>query len=795
MNAKKHGLVASVIFAALLHGPSTASAQALLGTAQSFAVLGGSTVTNTGATTIIGDLGVSPGSAVTGFPPGIVTGGTTHAADAVALQAQNDVTTAYNFLALQAVSSDLTGTDLGGLTLVPGVYHFSSSAQLTGTLTLDAQGDANAVFIFQIGSTLTTASSSSVLLINGAQHCNVFWQVGSSATLGTGTAFVGNILALTSITLTTGASASGRALARNGAVTLDDNAVAVAQCAVPPPVAPTLSKAFSPATIDAGGSSTLTITLDNANGSAATLSADLTDSLPTGVVIATIPNASTTCGGGLVANANATTVTLQTGNAIPGPGTCTVTVDVTAAAGGIYLNTLPAGALQTSNGNNAAAAVATLAVNSSVTLSKAFNPAILNAGGFSTLTITLGNTNGSAATLSADLTDSLPSGMVIAAIPNASTTCGGGLVANANATPVTLQAGNAIAGGSTCTVMVDVTAAAGASYLNTLAIGALQTDRGSNAVPASAALVVNAVPPAPTLGKAFIPAAIDAGDSSTLTITLINPSTSIATSAAFTDSLPAGVVIATPPNPINTCGGTLTATQGTGSIQLTSGSIPAGSGTTAGFCTVTVDVTAAAAGSYLNTITAGALTTSEGSNVAPASATLAVIDTAATPPTLSKTFSPATINAGDSSTLTITLCNANSSPATLIAPLTDTLSDGVVIAATPNASTSCPGSGPVASTAGGTTVILPATRSIPVSSCCTVTVDVTSSVGGSFLNTLPANALQTSNGNNTVPANATLTVTVTVRPAPVPTLSGWALIMGTALLALVAFAAMRRQAM
>lgn len=197
MKGKYWSLVAGVACTALLHGPSPASAQAILGTAQSFAVLGGSTVTNTGATTIIGDLGVSPGSAVTGFPPGIVIGGTIHAADAVALQAQSDVTTAYNFLALQAASSDLTGTDLGGLTLVAGVYHFSTSAQLTGTLTLDAQGDANAVFIFQIGSTLTTASNSSVLLINGAQNCNVFWQVGSSATLGTGTAFVGNILALT----------------------------------------------------------------------------------------------------------------------------------------------------------------------------------------------------------------------------------------------------------------------------------------------------------------------------------------------------------------------------------------------------------------------------------------------------------------------------------------------------------------------------------------------------------------------------------------------------------------------
>lgn len=212
---------------------SDALDQTVLGTAQSFAVLGGSTVTNTGATTIYGNLGVDPGLAITGFPPGLVSGGVIHSGDAVALQAQNDTATAYNALAGQAPTTDLTGQDLGGKTLTPGVYHFSSSAQLTGALTLDAQGVAGAVFVFQIGSTLTTASNSSVLVINGARDCNVFWQVGSSATLGTTTAFKGNILALTSITLTTGAVVSGRTLARNAAVTMDSNAVSIAACAMP----------------------------------------------------------------------------------------------------------------------------------------------------------------------------------------------------------------------------------------------------------------------------------------------------------------------------------------------------------------------------------------------------------------------------------------------------------------------------------------------------------------------------------------------------------------------------------
>ena len=223
--------------------------QTLLGTAGSFAVLGGSTVTNTGATVVHGNLGLAPGLAVTGFPPGLVVDGTIHAGDEVALAAQRDTTAAYVELAGLAPTADLTGQDLGGLRLEPGVYRFASSAQLTGTLTLDALGDPDAAFVFQIGSTLTTASNAEVVVIGGVAACNVFWQVGSSATLGTTTRFGGTIVALASITLTTGAVVQGRTLARTGAVTLDGNQVQRAACDTP--VEPTVDA--RPAEADAGG--------------------------------------------------------------------------------------------------------------------------------------------------------------------------------------------------------------------------------------------------------------------------------------------------------------------------------------------------------------------------------------------------------------------------------------------------------------------------------------------------------------------------------------------------------------
>lgn len=254
-----------------------------LGTAASFAVLAGTTVTNTGSSTVSGNLGVNPGSAITGFPPGTVINGTQYTAGAVALQAQSDLTAAYGDAAGRTPTTAVVG-DLGGQTLSPGVYKASSSLGLTGTVILDAYNNPNAVFIFEAGSTLTTAPNSTVQLVDGAQACNVFWQVGSSATLGSDSNFSGTILALTSASLQTGATVAGRVLARNGQVSLESNAITVPHCQATPPRTtppPTTQPASTSISTTPSGSS---IFLGQSISDVATVTGNATGGTPTGFV-------------------------------------------------------------------------------------------------------------------------------------------------------------------------------------------------------------------------------------------------------------------------------------------------------------------------------------------------------------------------------------------------------------------------------------------------------------------------------------------------------------------------------
>jgi hypothetical protein len=263
------GIALCFVFTAIMVAiPIAANAAPVgLATAQPFVVLGGAGVTNTGPSVLNGDLGVTPGTSLSGFGAPAVVNGATHANDAVAAQAQADLTTAYNVAAGQPIApgNDLTGVDLGGLTLSPGAYGYSTSAQLTGQLTLDAHGDPNAQFVFVIGSTLTTASASSVILTNGASPCNVFWKIGSSATFGSGTAFEGNVMALTSISLNSGVTVLGRALARNGEVTLINDVLTLPGCATETSTTPTGSETTAGTS---GGAGTTTSTVANGGAGA-----------------------------------------------------------------------------------------------------------------------------------------------------------------------------------------------------------------------------------------------------------------------------------------------------------------------------------------------------------------------------------------------------------------------------------------------------------------------------------------------------------------------------------------------
>jgi Ice-binding-like len=238
---------------ALVAVPAVQASPVDLATAKPFVVLGGTTVTNEGPSVLNGDLGVSPGTALTGFGLPAVVNGAIHENTAVAAQAQLDLTNAYNVAAGQPVApaDDLSGTNLGNRQLTAGAYRYTAGALLTGPLTLNAQGDPNAQFVFEIGAELTTASASSVILVNGASPCNVHWQVGSSATLGTTTKFVGNLMALTSISLTNAATVEGRLLARNGQVSLINNVLTAPQCETgstpsPSPETPSGSGAVPP---------------------------------------------------------------------------------------------------------------------------------------------------------------------------------------------------------------------------------------------------------------------------------------------------------------------------------------------------------------------------------------------------------------------------------------------------------------------------------------------------------------------------------------------------------------------
>ncbi|WP_201397133.1 IPTL-CTERM sorting domain-containing protein [Alicycliphilus denitrificans] len=536
---------------------------------------------------------------------------------------------------------------------------------------------------------------------------------------------------------------------------------------------PGISKSFTPAQIAAGGTSTLRIRLDNTNATPITLTSALVDALPGNVFVAASPNingnlgGAVACPGTVTAAAGAISLTYANGATIPAGG-CTISVDVTSSVTGSYLNTIAAGQLKTSAGDNPEPANATLGVGqpAAPTVNKSFNPATIDQGATSTLTITLGNPNATALTLASAMTDTLPTNVLVAATPNIGGTCTVGSVTAAAGGNTVVYAQNATIPPAGCTITVNVTSNVAGAYTNTIPASGLSTvEAGGNPTPANAGLVVRA-PGAPTVQKAFSPTTINQGGVSTLTITLGNPNATTATLTAgndLVDTLPANVVVATPPALGGTCSGVKEATAGGTTVTYKAGgTIPAN-----GSCTITVNVTSAVSGSYVNTIAAGGLKTNLGDNGAPATASLLV--NPGQPPSVSKSFAPASIVAGQQSTLTISLGNGNAAAATLTADLVDSLPAGVTVAnpasiagtCTLGSVTAVPGSGSVAYAAGAT---------IPAGGC-SIQVRVTASVTGTYTNTIAAGALQTDVGSNVVPATAALTVTSTA-PGSIASIAG-----------------------
>ncbi|GAA5186345.1 hypothetical protein GCM10023322_32410 [Rugosimonospora acidiphila] len=735
-------------------GPQAAWAQAPvpLGVAETYGVLGGQAVTDVpppvGPSVINGDLGVWPGTSLTGAP---VVSGATNVGNTAAMQAQADLTTAYDFAAAEPSTSTVSA-DLGGQTLVAGVYTSPATMALTGTVTLDGQNDPNSVFIFQAGSDLITAVDSRVSLTRGAQACNVFWQVTSSATLNTRTVFAGSILALQSATLGEGATVVGRVLARNGAVTLIHNTITRPFCAasIAPP---TIAKAFGDATIPVGGTTSLSFTLTNPNIGTSLTGVGFTDALPAGLTVATPNGVSGTCGGGTItATAGGTNISLA-GATLPANGTCTFSVNVTATTSGTKVNTTsPVDSNESGPGAAASAAVAVgAAVVAPPTIAKAFDDATIPAGGTTSLNFTLTNPNPSTPLTGVGFTDALPAGLVVATPNGVSGTCGGGTItATAGGTNISL-AGATLPGGGSCTFSVNVTGTTSGTKVNTS--GPVNSTESGPGATASAAVTVAIATP-PTIAKAFGATTIAVNGTTSLSFTLTNPNPSTPlTGVGFTDALPAGLVVATPNGVSGTCGGgTITATAGGTNISLAGATLPGG-----GSCTFSVNVTGTTSGTKVNTT--AAVTSVQSGPGTPASASVTVVAA----PTITKSFGDATIPAGGTTSLSFTLTNPNLSTPLTGVGFTDALPAGLVVA-TPNGVSGSCGGGTITAIAGGTIISL-AGGTLPGGGSCTFSVNVTATTSGTKANTSgPVNSTESGPG-------ATASASLTVGAAAAPTIS------------------------
>jgi uncharacterized repeat protein (TIGR01451 family) len=535
-----------------------------------------------------------------------------------------------------------------------------------------------------------------------------------------------------------------------------------------------VQKSFAPTDLQGiGQPSRLTISFANVSTQALTGLA-LTDVLPLGMIVASPANATTTCGGAVVTAAPGSSSVSISGGSVPaGSGafpppanaTCAVSVDVTLRRSGTAINTIPAGAVRTDQAlTNTDQTVANLSALATIGVLKRFDPTAVTPNTPARLVITVLNSAGIDFN-NLRLVDPLPAGLAIASPANASTSCGGGTVATRPSTlgggriDVVLSSGS-LPGSSTdttsCDVAIDVVAAVQGAYLNTLPTGNVQAAGGiSNSAPASATLNVRA---AATLSKAFANFNRRINEDNPLTITITNPNSVALTNVALTDIYPAGVFNSTAPNASTNCGGgVVTATPNSGFVRLTSATVPAN-----GSCTISVTVLANTVGVWNNLIADGALTSAEGiTNPAPAAATFVTLD----PPTLGKEFLPVQITSGGTSKLRIVLLNTNSVALALAAPLIDTLPAGLSLGAPALDTTTVDPQGKPrcanTSTSGGNTITVASGTALPAGGCV-VWANVTGTVVGQYLNSIPAGALQTQAGPNALPATATLSISTQV---------------------------------
>ena len=527
-----------------------------------------------------------------------------------------------------------------------------------------------------------------------------------------------------------------------------------------------MNKSFSPISISAGGISTLTITIFNANDFPLSLSTPAwTDSLPPGLFVANPANTTTTCGG--IVSAVGGSVSLS-GGTVPAqvgsnPGSCSVTVHVSSITAGNLKNTILAGSLAATDANdssipvtNSTDASATLTVNrvQPPTLSKTFAPNTIWVGQTSTLTITIWNNDPNSDLTQVSITDALPANVYVAAAP-ATPQCGGGTVTGVVGSGSVSFSGGSIPKSSHCDLIATVTSITPGTYTDTIPANAIQTQQGvSNTASAAAPLNVQSV----GIQKAFSPVEFQQGGTSTVTITLQNPSTSDYTNASFVDNLPAGVTVdSSPASP--QCSGAITSTAS--SVSLNGGIIPKGTIAAPGTCTIVFTVTSSIPATYTNTIPPGALTTQEGAtNVLAATANLTVYATGLGVGG-GKSFNPAVIPVGGVSRLAIAITAPADTDLTNFT-LSDALPLYVQVAATPNPSTNNCGS-LVFAPAAGDTLLSAAGGTIPAGTTCTLAVNVTSGTpnqpGGTYTNIVsPANI--SDNEHRDLPGNLTGNLTV-----------------------------------